>query len=232
MNLGNFLSNFFSLSWRVEESSTLQDNKAKIKRHIKTFRDAAELIHRESVRRQHLEITRKLGDQLSELPSDAGTPVDMGETKFPVTTVTMFRNYTFTGRDDVLNRARDILQASAEEDTDVESAQRLEAEHFVKRKYSPACCLIHGLPGIGKTQIALEYSYLHRKQYDATFWLEAEQNWTLASSYAQIAHTLGLIDENDAGESDGDKQQNIAIQKARDWLQNTGIPVRDPRSIE
>lgn len=217
MTSGNFLTNLFSSAL----TSTLRDNHAKIKRHIKAFHDAAEFIHRENVRRQHLEITRKLGDNPIELPSDPGTTVDMGDSRFPVTTVTMFRNFTFTGRSDILKRARDTLHPSADEDQ--EADQRLEAEHHMKKKYGPACCLIHGLAGIGKTQIALEYTYLYRDEYDATFWLEAEHDWTLASSYAQMAFKLGLVDEDDGAGTDGDKKQNIAIQKARDWLQNTGI---------
>jgi hypothetical protein len=84
----------------------------------------------------------------------------------------------------------------------------------------PATCVLHGLGGVGKTQIALEYYYRYRDDYDAAFWVESEHDWTLAESYARIADKLGLLPKktSDAG---GDEIQNIAIEAARSWLQTT-----------
>ena len=135
---------------------------------------------------------------------------------FPVSTVDMNKNYTFTGRDDDLSHIHVILTRQ-----DSDEPTQLEAQNFLKRKTGPACCVLHGLAGIGKTQIALEYTYRHRHEYDAIFWLAAEHDWTLTSTYAQISNQLGLLDPK-TFENDGDKRQTLAIEKAREWLQSTG----------
>ncbi len=96
-----------------------------------------------------------------------------------------------------------------------------DAKYFGGRKTVPTCCILHGLAGIGKTQIALEYAYRYGSEYDATFWLEAEHDWTLTSTYAQISDQLCLL-EPKTSEDDGDKRQTLAIRKAREWLQSTG----------
>lgn len=80
---------------------------------------------------------------------------------------------------------------------------------------------MHGLAGIGKAQIALEYTYRYGSEYDAIFWLEAEHDWALTSTYAQISNQLGLLDPK-TSEDDGDTRQIMAMRKAREWLQSTG----------
>ena len=47
---------------------------------------------------------------------------------------------------------------------------------------------LYGLGGIGKTQIAIEYAYLHRKEFDIICWLRADDYKTLISSYVQLAN--------------------------------------------
>ena len=98
---------------------------------------------------------------------------------------------------------------------------RSDAKHFVRSKTGPTCCVLHGLAGIGKTQIALEYTYRYQSEYDATFWLEVDYDWSLRSAYAQISDQLCLL-EPKASEDDGDQRQTLAIRKAREWLQSTG----------
>ncbi|HEV7676316.1 MAG TPA: tetratricopeptide repeat protein [Candidatus Angelobacter sp.] len=51
---------------------------------------------------------------------------------------------------------------------------------------------LHGLGGIGKTQIAVEYVYRHRQEYSAVFWVFAESEQSLITSFIQIAHVLNL----------------------------------------
>ena len=46
---------------------------------------------------------------------------------------------------------------------------------------------LHGLGGVGKTQIALEYAYRHALEYGAVFWIEAENEETVVSSLLRIA---------------------------------------------
>ncbi|HEV7920271.1 MAG TPA: FxSxx-COOH system tetratricopeptide repeat protein [Thermoanaerobaculia bacterium] len=51
---------------------------------------------------------------------------------------------------------------------------------------------LHGLGGIGKTQIALEYAYRYGDQYDLIWWIDSAEPTTRASMYADLAPRLGL----------------------------------------
>ena len=46
---------------------------------------------------------------------------------------------------------------------------------------------IHGLGGVGKTQLAIEYAYRFAADYDAVWWVRAEEPATLAADFADLA---------------------------------------------
>lgn len=74
---------------------------------------------------------------------------------------------------------------------------------------------LHGLGGIGKTQIALEYAYRYALEYSAVFWIEAEQVETVCSSFLRVARLLQM-----PGYQQDDQQQAItAVQR---WLTKQG----------
>lgn len=51
---------------------------------------------------------------------------------------------------------------------------------------------LHGLGGIGKTQVALEYAYQYGQRYQAVFWIEAETEESLQASFLRLANILEL----------------------------------------
>ncbi|KAF8470742.1 P-loop containing nucleoside triphosphate hydrolase protein [Kalaharituber pfeilii] len=62
--------------------------------------------------------------------------------------------------------------------------------------------VLHGMGGMGKTQIALEYVYRHRKDYSSAFWINAASEQTTKTSFIQIMeqlieHHASLLDEPD-----------------------------------
>lgn len=79
------------------------------------------------------------------------------------------RNATFTGRDDVLERLRDLLLQSS-----------------VTAVLPQA---LHGLGGVGKTQVALEYAHRFKGDYDLVWWLSAEQPDLIST---ELTDLLGL----------------------------------------
>jgi tetratricopeptide (TPR) repeat protein len=107
--------------------------------------------------------------------------------------VPLRRNLNFTGRDALLERIDRALLGD------------------------PLCAIfaLHGLGGVGKTQLALEYTYRHAGRYALVAWLRAENPTALADDYARLAEALDLP-EKDA------REQRTRIDAARSWLETHG----------
>lgn len=56
---------------------------------------------------------------------------------------------------------------------------------------------LHGLGGIGKTQLAVEYAYRHILEYQAIFWIEAEDAEAITRSFLRIAEQIRLPERQD-----------------------------------
>lgn len=85
------------------------------------------------------------------------------------------RNPHFTGRDTILDDLH----------------QQLHAE---RRTAIVPTGAIHGLGGIGKTQLALEYAHRYASDYDLIWWINAEQQATAITGLVNLAHRLALTE--------------------------------------
>ncbi|TMC16863.1 MAG: tetratricopeptide repeat protein [Chloroflexi bacterium] len=74
---------------------------------------------------------------------------------------------------------------------------------------------ITGLGGIGKTQIAIEFAYRHREEYQTVLWGFADTRESLVSGYLAIAHLLDLP-QKDA------KVERIITEAVKSWMQTHG----------
>lgn len=115
---------------------------------------------------------------------------------FPVVSLPLiFRTDKFTGRDREIEKIHEQLGSA--------DANRLQTY------------LIYGRRGIGKTQIALEFSHRYRQEYDAIFWIQCETSASLRTSFADIAVALEL----DGADKNGHFEENLM--KVLGWLKRT-----------
>ncbi|HUN30787.1 MAG TPA: FxSxx-COOH system tetratricopeptide repeat protein [Trebonia sp.] len=49
---------------------------------------------------------------------------------------------------------------------------------------------LHGIGGVGKTQLAIEYAHRHAEDYDVVWWLDSENTTLLAQQFAELAGKL------------------------------------------
>lgn len=109
----------------------------------------------------------------------------------PIWHVTLIRNPYFTGRDEVLTRVHEMLNRSGRA-----------LPHVA----------ISGLSGIGKTQIALEYVYLYRDEYQYVLWVQGGSRRQLIASLSELANTLYVS-------FTGERNLTHLIESIHRWLQ-------------
>jgi len=102
-------------------------------------------------------------------------------------------NPNFTGRKDLLEKLHQAL-ASGE------------------RAAFTQTSAITGLGGVGKTQLALEYSYRHAEDYRVVWWVRSEEPAALAADYAGLAGRLNLPEKDS-------QDQRITVEAVRRWLE-------------
>lgn len=95
-----------------------------------------------------------------------------------------------------------------------------ELEHDGSRKTA----VVHGLGGMGKTQLALAYAQQHKEEYSAIFWVNSKDVDTLKQGYAAAARRIfreypSLVHFKAISEgSDLDK----AVEAIKRWLSSAG----------
>ncbi len=91
------------------------------------------------------------------------------------------RDRRFTGRDADLARLHaDLLAAAAAGDLPIQA--------------------VHGLGGVGKTTLALEYAHRFAGDHDTTWWLDADRPTTVTAGLARLAARLGVTEGGDQPE--------------------------------
>ncbi|MFF3749565.1 FxSxx-COOH system tetratricopeptide repeat protein [Streptomyces sp. NPDC002018] len=89
------------------------------------------------------------------------------------------RNTRFTGREPLLNEAYHALQEAGR---------------------GAGVVTLHGMSGVGKTQLAAEYVYRFGAEYDVVWWVSADKRVTCRQKLAELAPALGLSTGVEYGE--------------------------------
>ena len=101
------------------------------------------------------------------------------------------RNPNFTGRKDLLKTLETNLNQG---------------------KITAITQAIHGLGGVGKTQLAVEYIYRYKDNYKVVWWINSEDVANLRTEYAELAVKLGEVDEK--------AELDTKIKATKEWLGN------------
>ncbi|NHI06511.1 NB-ARC domain-containing protein [Streptomyces sp. KO7888] len=152
------------------------------------------------------------GDHVPPLVTDA-TPLEAPEAEQlmqSTTTATSallvnvpLRNTSFVGR-------QGLLRAVEEQLSDQDTAAVL--PHA-----------LHGLGGVGKSQLALEYIYTHQHDYKVICWIPAEQESLILATLANLAGRLGIAP---SGHERGAPAANTAVPAVLEAL-SAGTPHAD-----
>jgi len=110
-----------------------------------------------------------------------------------ITNVPYLRNPNFIGRERLLEDLHNSLTSG---------------KHFV-------IVAVIGLGGVGKTQLALEYSYRHMEDYKVIWWVQSGDRTILAANYASLSSSLNLPEKDDP-------EQEVIIKAVRNWLAQNG----------
>ncbi|MFS8086121.1 MAG: TIR domain-containing protein, partial [Acidobacteriota bacterium] len=132
----------------------------------------------------------KIAPSFPAKPSDISNKPRYPGTLPSVWNIPHNRNPNFTGRDDVLTEIR---------------------RNLTEGKPHRLVQVVHGLGGVGKTQIAVEYAYRHMDDYDVVWWIRSEEHSTLTHDMAALATDLTLQQENA-------KEQQVIVDAVRKWL--------------
>ncbi|MEU9386135.1 FxSxx-COOH system tetratricopeptide repeat protein [Streptomyces sp. NPDC048279] len=131
------------------------------------------------------EAERRLLDRL-DLQADGRPAADPGTRgpRFPAAMPEVWggvprRNTRFTGREPLLGEAYHLLQNS---------------------EPGAGVLTLHGMSGVGKTQLAAEYVYRFGSEYDVVWWVNAENRATYRRLLAELAPKLGLSTGDEYGE--------------------------------
>jgi hypothetical protein len=87
------------------------------------------------------------------------------------------RNPAFTGRDEVIRQVYEGLRSGG--------------------SAAVVAGAVHGLGGVGKTALAVEYGYRFGSDYDVVWWIDAEQPATVAAQLVRLGRRLGLAEAAD-----------------------------------
>ncbi|KAK0702012.1 tpr repeat-containing protein [Lasiosphaeria miniovina] len=171
-----------------------------VQRYSRRVDEAADMI-RLSRETHTAETVAALNKDLADLQINQDGPSQGA--KLPCFMIPFGLNLRFLGRDEEMRRMREALDPPDEANEGTSPKLRAIG--------------IHGLGGVGKSQLALHYANTSMERYEIIAWISAETQIKLVQTLSGLANKLGLVEGS--GEDD---YQNV--QRVRDWLNSAKKP--------
>jgi hypothetical protein len=176
---GDALSNFSikeRRSWAERRNTTIEEDEAYYligifdvsmvpnygERRDQAFRRLEDEIHRQYKGKLFYM------DVLTEATALTGTGVDFEQFAVGLNLKSFPEVTQFVAREKELSKMHELLQGHS----------------------SRSCVVLHGLRGIGKTQLAITYARRHKEKYTAIFWLNANDEDSLKLSFQDVAQQV------------------------------------------
>lgn len=132
------------------------------------------------------------------IPSLADFTTEKTDPVLPCYIIPLIQNPRFFGRSKILEEIGTALSPSSDTSENLKT-------------YA-----LSGPGGMGKTQIATEFVYRSKSQFDAIFWVTADEPSKMATSFGNIATTLGLVAKDSPNASDDTFIRDLVL----GWLAN------------
>ena len=117
------------------------------------------------------------------------------------------RNARFTGREEQLRQLRHELRSGGR------------AVVLQQGAGAALPVALHGMGGVGKTQLALEYAHRFRNAYDVVWWIQADPPQFIDTALADLAPQINVSSESTAVETAHSVLQALRSgQSVRRWL--------------
>ncbi|MCP2335038.1 FxSxx-COOH system tetratricopeptide repeat protein [Actinomadura rupiterrae] len=129
-------------------------------------------------------------DSTGDIPMPMGIPRIWGA-KIPA------RNHNFTGREDLLSSLREGIRNN------------------VAAAVVPYA--LHGMAGVGKTQLAIEYAHRFRPEYQLVWWIPSAQESLVRSSLAGLAPRLDLPPASKVGVEEAANSVRQALERGEPY---------------
>lgn len=95
--------------------------------------------------------------------------------------------------------------------------KQIESRFFPHEKTSSSglkSFLLHGLGGVGKTQLAANFAYSHWNDYEIIIWVVADTKQSVDDHFLQAAAALGLPHDGDA---------SAIVTNVMNWLRDCSL---------